>query len=175
MPPDPVEVPFTRPAMDILRDYEAELVGAIKGENETGLEAMYNRSREIAMRISLIVARSLLETEIGPEPMQWAIDYVRFYNRRAIAMFRDNMAESSHQAICKAVIAKLRASGLKGLTEAELGNRISAFDALTLRDRGQVMDKLVADYGIQCRHTNKGQRGRPRMAWFIPAPEATED
>jgi hypothetical protein len=90
-------------------------------------------------------------------------------------MFRDNMAESSHQAICKAVIAKLRSSGLKGLTEAELGNRISAFDALTLRDRGQVMDKLVADYGIQCRHTNKGQRGRPRMAWFIPAPEATED
>ena len=175
MPPDPVEVPFTRPAMDILRDYEAELVAAIKAENETGLEAMYNRSREIAMRISLIVARSLGETEIGPDPMQWAIDYVRFYNRRAIAMFRDNMAESSHQAICKAVIAKLRASGLKGLTEAELGNRISAFDALTLRDRGQVMDKLVADYGIQCRQTNKGQRGRPRMAWFIPAPEATED
>ena len=54
-------------------------------------------------------------------------------------------------------------------------DRISAFDALTLRDRSQVMDKLVADYGIQCRHTNKGQRGRPRMAWFIPAPEATED
>jgi hypothetical protein len=174
-PPEPVEVPFTRPAMALLREYEAELVGAIKSENETGLEAMYNRSREIAMRISLIVARSLGETEIGPEPMQWAIDYVRFYNRRAIAMFRDNMAESSHQAICKAVIAKIKAAGLKGLTEAELGNRISTFDALTLRDRSQVMDKLAADYGIQCRHTNKGQRGRPRMAWFIPAPEATED
>lgn len=174
-PPEPVEVPFTRAALDLLRTYEAELVQAIKGENESGLEAMYNRSREIAMRISLIVARSLVADEIGPEPMQWAIDYVRFYNQRAIAMFRDNMAESSHQAICKAVFAKIKAAGLKGMTEAELGNRISAFDALTLRDRGQVMEKLVADYGIQCRQTNKGQRGRPRMAWFIPAPEAVED
>ena len=175
MPPAPVLVPFSRAALDILRTYEAELVQSIKAENESGLEAMYNRSREIAMRISLIVARSMGQDEIGPEPMQWAIDYVRFYNQRAIAMFRDNMAESSHQAICKAVYAKIKKSGLKGMTEAELGDKIRPFDALTLRDRKQVMEKLVADYGIQCRHMNKGQRGRPRMAWFIPAPEAAED
>jgi len=174
-PPDPVTVPFSKAAMTLLRGYEEELVRAIKAENESGLEAMYNRSREIAMRISLIVARSIGMDEIGVEPMQWAIDYVRFYNQRAIAMFRDNMAESSHQAICKAVIARIKKAGLRGMTEAELGNRISAFDALTLRDRGQVMEKLVADHGIQCRQTNKGQRGRPRMAWFIPAPEAAED
>jgi len=80
-----------------------------------------------------------------------------------------------HQPICKAANAKNKKAARRGMTEAGLGNRISAFDALTLRDRGQVMEKLVADYGIQCRHTNKGQRGRPRMAWFIPAPEAVED
>ena len=52
-----MEVAFTPEAKAILRRYEERLVDAIKKEAGTGLEAMYNRS-EIAMRLSLIIARS---------------------------------------------------------------------------------------------------------------------
>jgi hypothetical protein len=52
-------VPFTVEAKSILREYESRLVDAIKKETGTGLEAMYNRSREISMRLALIMARSM--------------------------------------------------------------------------------------------------------------------
>ena len=168
MPPSPVVVAFSRASLDLLRDYEAELLSAIKVENESGLEAMHNRSREIAMRISLIVARSMGQTEIGPEPMRWAIDYVRFYSGRAIEMFKENMAESDHQAAVKACFAKIQKAGLKGVTEAELEKKVRKFAALEPIRQKAVMDKLASNYGCECRNVNEGKRGRPRMAWFVP-------
>ena len=57
MPSNPFEVPFTPEAEKLLRQYEERLVDAIKKEAGSGLEAMYNRSREIAMRLSLIIAQ----------------------------------------------------------------------------------------------------------------------
>ena len=168
MPPSPVVVAFSRGSLDLLRDYEAELLSAIKAEGESGLEAMHNRSREIAMRISLIVARSMGQTEIGPEPMRWAIDYVRFYSGRAIEMFKENMAESDHQAAVKACFAKIQKAGLKGVTEAELEKKVRKFAALEPIRQKAVMDKLASNYGCECRNVNEGKRGRPRMAWFVP-------
>lgn len=168
MPPSPVVVAFTRGALDLLRDYEEELLVAIKAEGESGLEAMHNRSREIAMRISLIVARSMGQAEIGIEPMQWAIDYVRFYSGRAIEMFKENMAESDHQAAVKACFAKIQKAGLKGATEAELEKKVRKFAALEPIRQKAVMDKLASNYGCECRNVNEGKRGRPRMAWFVP-------
>lgn len=169
LPPNPVVVQFTREALDLLRDYESELLSAIKAENESGLEAMHNRSREIAMRISLIVARSMGQTEIGPDPMRWAIDYVRFYSGRTIDMFKENMAESDHQAAVKACFAKIQKAGLKGVTEAELEKRVRKFAALEPIRQKAVMEKLASNYGCECRNVNEGKRGRPRMAWFVPA------
>ena len=169
LPPSPVVVAFTKAALDMLRDYEAELLVAKRGTRESGLDAMHNRSREIAMRISLIVARSMGQTEIGPEPMQWAIDYVRFYSARTIAMFAENMAESDHQAAVKAVYAKVQKAGLRGITVAELEKAVRKFAALEPFKQKAVMEKLAESYGIECRNVNEGKRGRPRMAWFVPA------
>lgn len=171
MPPSPVVVAFTRPALDMLRDYEAELLVAKRSNRESGLDAMHNRSREIAMRISLIVARSMGQVEIGPEPMQWAIDYVRFYSARTIAMFSENMADSDHQAAVKAVYAKVQKAGLRGITVAELEKAVRKFAALEPIKQKAVMEKLVENYGIECRNVNEGKRGRPRMAWFVPAQQ----
>ena len=52
IPPHPIEVSFSAEAKVLLRGYEERLVDAIRKETGTGLEAMYNRSREIAMRLS---------------------------------------------------------------------------------------------------------------------------
>lgn len=171
LPPNPVVVRITGPALNLLREYEIELLAAIKAEGESGLEAMHNRSREIAMRISLIVARSMGQPEIGIEPMRWAIDYVRFYSGRTIEMFKENMAESDHQAAVKAVYAKVQKAGLRGITEAELEKKVRKFAALEPIRQKAVMEKLSTNYGIECRNVNEGKRGRPRMAWFVPAQQ----
>ena len=171
LPPSPVVVAFTRGALDMLRTYEAELLVAKRSTRESGLDAMHNRSREIAMRISLIVARSMGQAEIGPEPMQWAIDYVRFYSNRTIAMFGEHISESDHQAAVKAVYSKVEKAGLRGITVAELEKAVRKFAALEPFKQKAVLEKLVESYGIECRNVNEGKRGRPRMAWFVPATQ----
>lgn len=166
VPPSPIEVAFTPAARALLRSYEAELIDAIKAESGSGLEAMFNRSREVAMRLGLIVARSLERDAIDEDAIGWAIDYVRFYSGRAVSMFRDNMSDGPFQAACKAVFSKIESAGLKGVTESELSRTIGTFANLDPKRRKDVMEALVSDRNIVCRHTNAGQRGKPRMAWF---------
>ena len=141
---------------------------AIKKETGTGLEAMYNRSREIAMRLSLIIARSMGQDEIGPDAMQWSIDYVNYYAKQTIEMFRSNMSEGPFEAACKAVYVKIERAGLGGLTERDLSRSVSAFANMDRRKRADVLDALQTDRGIECRDQNKGVRGRPKFAYFAP-------
>jgi hypothetical protein len=168
MPPHPVEVPFTPEAKKLLREYEERLVDAIKKETGTGLEAMYNRSREIAMRLSLIIARSMDQDEIGPDAMQWSINYVDHYAKQTIEMFRLNMAEGPFDAACKAVYAKIEKSGLGGITESQISRTVSAFANMEPRRRKEVFAALVEDRGIEYRQSNEGMRGKPRFAYFAP-------
>jgi len=168
MPPHPVEVPFTPEAKKLLRGYEERLVDAIKKETGTGLEAMYNRSREIAMRLSLIIARSMDQDEIGPDAMQWSINYVDHYAKQTIEMFRLNMAEGPFDAACKAVFAKIEKSGLGGITESQISRTVSAFANMEPRRRKEVFAALVEDRGIEYRQSNEGMRGKPRFAYFAP-------
>ena len=168
LPPHPIEVPFTPDAEDMLRDYEARLVDAIRGENGSGLEDMYNRSREVAMRLSLIIARSMGQDEIGIDAMQWSIDYIDHYAKQAIEMFRANMAEGPFQATCKQVFEKIERSGLEGITASQISRTVSAFANMEPKRRQDVLDALEQDRGIQSRQTNAGQRGKPRFAYFAP-------
>ena len=168
MPPHPVEVPFTPEAKKLLRQYEERLVDAIKKETGTGLEAMYNRSREIAMRLSLIIARSMDQDEIGPDAMEWSINYVDHYAKQTIEMFRSNMAEGPFDAACKAVYAKIEKSGLGGITESQISRTVSAFANMEPRRRKEVFAALVEDRGIEYRQSNEGMRGKPRFAYFAP-------
>ena len=168
LPPTPVEVIFTPEAKKLLRTYEEKLVDAIKKETGTGLEAMYNRSREIAMRLSLIISRSMDQDEIGPDAMQWSIDYVDHYAKQTIEMFRLNMAEGPFDAACKAVFAKIEKSGLAGITESQISRTVSAFANMEPRRRKEVFAALQEDRGIEFRQSNEGQKGRARFAYFAP-------
>ncbi len=168
LPPHPIEVLFTPEAKKLLRGYEEKLVAAIKKETGSGLEPMYNRSREVAMRLSLIIARSMGQEAIGSDAMQWSIDYVDHYAKQTIEMFRANMSEGPFEATCKAVYARIEKSGLGGMTERELSRGVSAFANMDRRKRADVLDALQTDKGIECRDQNQGVRGRPRFAYFAP-------
>jgi len=166
MPPHPIEVVFTPKAKKLLREYEERLVDAIRAEEGTGLEAMYNRSREIAMRLSLIITRSMGQDQIGLDAMQWSIDYVEHYATQTIRMFRSNMADGPFDAACKAVFAKIEAAGARGITERDIARGVAAFANMDRRKRDDVLEILQSDKGIKCR-TEK-TTGRDRVAWFIP-------
>jgi hypothetical protein len=134
-----------------------------------GLEAMFGRTKEIAQRLALIVARSRREEQVSATSLEWAIDYATFYSGRAVAALRKSLADGPFEAACKAVFAKIEAAGLRGCTASELSENVRSFANLEPRKRQEVLDALVQDKGIACRNVNEGQKGRPRMAWFVPA------
>lgn len=167
LPPAPIDVPFSDGALDVLDKYEDKLIAAIQKENGSGLEAMFNRSREVAMRLSLIVARSLGANEITREAAQWAVDYVDFYSGRTVSMFRENMSDGSFEAACKAVYAKINASGLRGISEREIARSVGAFRNMPRKARNDVLEAVASDYGVAARNANEGKKGRPSMVWYV--------
>ena len=168
IPPAPVAVHFSTECAEMIMAFDAEMIEAMNANERFGLDAMYGRTKEIAMRLALIVAVSRGESEVSAGSMSWAIDYARFYAHRATNALKRKMADGLFEKTCKQVYERVEAAGLKGISEPELAAAIRGFKGLKPLDRKAVIETLVADYGIECRNTTEGKRGRPRMAWFVP-------
>jgi len=168
IPPAPVAVHFSTECAEMIMAFDAEMIEAMNANERFGLDAMYGRTKEIAMRLALIVAVSRGESEVSAGSMSWAIDYARFYAHRATNALKRKMADGLFEKTCKQVYERVEAAGLKGISEPELAAAIRGFKGLKPLDRKAVIETLVADYGIECRNTTEGKRGRPRMAWFAP-------
>jgi hypothetical protein len=167
-PPSPVLVNFSAECADLIMRFDAEMIEAMNSHDRLGLDAMFGRTKEIAMRLGLIVAVSRGESEVSADSLRWAIDYARFYAFRAVDGLKRKMADGIFEKTCKQVYERIETSGLKGISEPELAAAIRGFKGLEPLKRKAVMDTLVADYGIECRNTTEGKRGRPRLAWFAP-------
>jgi hypothetical protein len=167
-PPPPVTMPFERACYDMLRACDADMIGLMDEYEAHGMEAMFGRTKEIAQRLALIVARSKGELSISKDSLQWAIDYATFYAIRTVTALQRAMSDGPFEAVCKAVFEKIERAGLKGVTERDLSRGVKTFANLEPRRRKEVIEALVEDRGIVCRNTNSGQRGKPRMAWFAP-------
>ena len=168
VPPPPVTIPFAPECIPMLIDCDKAMLKRMDEYERWGMEAMFGRTKEIAQRLALIVARSREEEAISASSLQWGIDYATFYTMRTVGALRRTMADGPFESACKAVFARIEAAGLKGVTVRDLSEGVRAFANLDPRKRKDVLDVLVEDRGIQCRNTSEGQRGRPRFAWFAP-------
>ena len=170
-PPLPVEIPFSAECGPMLYAFDAAMMRAMDRVEKIGIEAMYGRTKEIAQRVALIVAVSKGEAEISADSLQWALDYVGHYADATIDALKKSMADSPFEAAAKAVYEKIAASGLNGITEGDISKSVRVFAGLKPIERKAVFENLAADYGIQGRNLNDGKRGRPKIAWFIPAED----
>lgn len=165
-PPAPVEVPFSAACFPMLEECDRDMIREMDAHEKHGLEAMFGRTKEIAHRLALIVARSNGHSEIQPEDLRWAIDYATFYARRTVQSLQRTMADGPFDAACKAVYAQIETAGLKGITERELARSVAAFRNMEPRRRKEVLEALAGDKGVTCRNLNEGKRGKPRFAWL---------
>jgi hypothetical protein len=174
-PPAPVEVPFDQSCAPILQQCTRDMIAAMDAHEKYGLEAMFGRTKEIAHRLALIVARSNGHDKIMPSDLQWAIDYATFYARRTVSALKRTMSDGPFDAACKAVFAQIEGAGLKGITERELARSVAAFRNMEPRRRKEVLDALATDKGITCRNMSEGKRGKPRFAWLLPADDVDDE
>lgn len=168
IPPNPVQVPFSPECAPVLLACDQAMIDLMDEHEQHGMEAMFGRTKEIAQRIALIVARSKGEAEISPESLQWAVDYATFYAKRTVTALGKAMSDGPFEAACKAVFDCIAKAGLKGVTERELSRGVRAFANLDRKQRSAVLEVLATDQGIECRNANIAGTGRPKLTWFAP-------
>lgn len=163
-PPVPVEVPFSEGAIEKLQSLGQLILDRMNVLEKDGLEAMYGRTREQAMRLALIVAMSKGESQVSRESAIWAIEYVMFYAAQAIPALKSNMHENDLDHSVKAAVRCVRKAGSMGLTERELSRASSSFRSLGPNMRKAVLDIMKTDHGISFHQIDTGKPGRARVA-----------
>lgn len=168
-PPTPVLIPFAGDCRELLASCDADFIGLMDDHERYGLEAMFGRSKEIAMRLALIVARSKGEAEISAASLQWAIDYVTFYALRTVASLRRAMSDGPFEAACKAVLAAIEATGLKGMARHEIARSVGQFRNMEPRRREEVLRALEADEKVKLYEQKTA--GRPKQIYRAVSEE----
>lgn len=169
VPPAAIDIPFDDACDVILTRCDADMIALMDQYERWGMEAMFGRTKEIAQRLALIVARSCGEAVISPQSLQWAIDYATFYAKRTVDALRQHMSDGPFEAVCKAVQERVSASGLAGMTDREIARAVRAYRNLEPRRRKEVLEAIVSDYGIKFRTDGGGpDGGRPKVVWFTP-------
>jgi hypothetical protein len=171
--PNPVVIPFSKDAHILLDAYEDEIIARQDAMRSEALAAFINRSREIAMRLALIVARSKSEDEISAETTQWAIDYVDFYAKDAIGSTEANMSEGATDKLKKKIYEALRGAGSAGLNTTELRRAVPALGDKKKREKDDIMDAILEEYPVE-RLVQKPEngKGRPKIIHRVLTEES---
>lgn len=165
-PPVPIMVPFTPAAETMLLDLEKEILATQEAQKSETLASMLDRRREITMRLALIVARSLGDDEIGPEAVQWAMDYTQAYSQETITTVRYRLAEGEIDGLRKAVAKAIKDAGSAGLKMSEILLKVPSLGNLRKHERDGLLAMVCEDYPIvrAVQKPGKGSKGgRPAI------------
>lgn len=167
--PVPAILDFSPEARRLFTELELH---CIKRQNELemhGMAEMYTRVREISMRVSLIVAHSCESDVIEAEHAQWAIDYVTFWQDRAVSRYGDHISDSPFASLCNDAANLIVKAGPRGLTVPELSKRSAKFKGADSRMRRSVFDNLESDRFIKLYETKSSSgKGKTRAAYIAP-------
>jgi hypothetical protein len=163
----PTILDFSGEARRLFNELELRCIERMDELEMHGMAEMYSRVREIAMRVSLIVAHSSEADVIGAEYAQWAIDYVTFWADRAIRRMADNIADSPFAALCNEVANLILKAGRRGLTVFELARKSAKFKGADTRVRRSVFENLESDRYIRRYDTKSASgKGKTRAAYI---------
>jgi hypothetical protein len=169
-PPVPVLVPFTQGARALFRSYEQAIIDR-QNASHSIIADMMNRSLEMAMRLSLIVAVSLSDDDISETSAQWSIDYVDFYLQQTIAMMDQNMSEGENDKLRKMIADAVMKSGSVGMTMAELLKAVPRIGNQKKHDRDQLLATVIEDYPIERMVVKPANgKGRPSIIHRVIQP-----
>lgn len=167
--PAPTILDFSGEARGLFTKLELRCIERMDELEMHGMAEMYSRVREIAMRVSLIVAHSNEADVIGAEHAQWSIDYVTFWADRAISRLADNIADTPFAALCNDVSNLILKAGRRGLTVFELARKSAKFKAADTRVRRSVFENLESDRSIRRYETKSASgKGKTRAAYIAP-------
>lgn len=174
-PPDPVIVMIEPDAWEVLKQYDKETLKSMDEYEKYGLDEMFGKSKEIAQRLSMIISVSCESSTVKVEHVTWAIDYVRFYNLRAVDRLKSVMSDSAFEAACKEVLEVISKSGLKGATEREISRKSKLYRGMDPKQRVSLHCILQSDYSVEFTKIDINKAGRTRKAYVLKPDEDDDD
>ena len=162
---EPEVVEFTAGARARLREIAQEVIDLQEDHRAYRLDGMFSRSREIAMRIALIVALSRNKKRIDEVSLNWAWDYVLFYTMETVNNARRMMGATPIVRIADHLAVAIAAAGRKGLTMRDFPRKSSEFDKLDRRNQEEVIYRLTTRHDIVAVKPKSDRGGRPTIRY----------
>lgn len=162
---EPEIVEFTPGAKARLREIAQEVIDLQAKYRPYRLDGMLSRSREIAMRIALIVSLSRKKNRIDEVSVDWSWDYVRFYTMEMIANTRRMMGSTPTARIADHLADVIAQAGKKGLSQRDMGRKSYEFAKLDSRAQGEVIYALTTHMDIVKVSIKGDSRGRPSIRY----------
>lgn len=158
-------VPFEPKCELMLEEYEKYLLEKMKTTKY--LAEMYGKTREIAMRISLIIALSCESETIKPTHLQWAMDFVNYYTDKLVDRLGYALSDSDLELVCNDIMRIIEKAGTYGATDREIYLKSRHARKYTYEARSKkIMPSLQNDRGICfCYIEREGERKSKRVAW----------
>jgi hypothetical protein len=133
-----------------------------------GLELLYGRTVEHAIKLSLIAAVAIdPETRaVQPEAITWACEYVLACTQQAVDLCAYKISDSPFHAKVKEVYEIIWKSGVEGIGVREL-KRVAPLASLKPREKSEVLD-AVSHFGVMRKVVTTG--GRPSTVLIAADP-----
>jgi Protein of unknown function (DUF3987) len=163
---EPEVVAYTPSARKMLNDIEDEVIALQNKFDDQRLDGMFSRSREIAMRIALIVAISQEKMKIDTEALSWAWDYVIFYTKEMVENVQQMMGATKLTRVAEILAAAVIKKGKAGMTMRDLRRTGVEFSKMEKRQTEEVLHLLKQQHDIHFVKAAKSIRGRPNERYM---------
>lgn len=162
---EPEMVFYTDAALERLDEIEQEVIDLQDEFESKRLDGMFSRSREIAMRIALIVTISRNKKKIDEASLNWAWDYVRYHTMEMVENVKRMMGASPIIRIAEHLADIITSAGRKGLRQSDIIRMSVEFARLDKRGQDEVIHRLTNQHEIVLVKAKKEGRGRPSMRY----------
>jgi hypothetical protein len=172
----PHVIPFSQDSEQLLNEFAQEIVKRQIVLEKDNLEPLLSRTREKAMRLSLVCALADNPDckEIPGHVTQWCIDYVRYYDLLFIEACRDKVASSATESKIKQVLSFIRSRGDTGISKREV-DRGELFRSMKSYEVKEIIERLKNAGEVQEMDIKIGGKGRPTKRLVAVDPTYYED
>ena len=173
---NPIVLDFDKESEELLQDFAREIVKRQDILERDNLEPLLSRSREKAMRLSLLctLASNPDAKKITADITQWAINYVKYYDLLFIEACRDKVASSGNETKIKQVLSFIRSREQEGISKREV-DRHELFRSMKSYEVKEIIERLINAGEIQEIEIKVGGKGRPTKRFVAVDPNFFEE
>lgn len=149
-----------------LHEISQEIIDLKEEYRSMRLDGMFSRSREITLRIALIVCLSMDDSDdIEPEHLDWSWRYVHFHTMEMVENARKMMGAGPTIRVADHLAELIDEAGAKGMTIRDLARKDSTFDRMDKRTKDEVLYRLEHIHRVVPAKAKSTKGGRPSLRY----------